>query len=169
MPPQKYVLGIDPGKQGGLAVLTMSGKVWNLTKMPETETDLWNWFQQAVPDNTVVAIEKVHSMPGNRAGAMFTFGHGYGNLRMAIIARGLQFEAVPPPTWMKGLKIPSRKKKTKTNKTEETKTQYKNRLRCRAQELFPSFGPRGFSITLATADALLIAEYYRRFLKGLIK
>ena len=38
----KYIIGIDPGKKGGIAMLDQDGKVTNVEKMPETPQDLYN-------------------------------------------------------------------------------------------------------------------------------
>jgi hypothetical protein len=43
--------------------------------------------------------------------------------------------------------------------SEHTKTEWKNRLKAKAQQLFPQ---QSKHITLKTADALLIAEYARK-------
>ena len=43
-------------------------------------------------------------------------------------------------------------------KSSGSKTEWKNKLKAKAQQLFPVWSKR---ITLATADALLIAEYGR--------
>ncbi len=153
--PRRYYIGIDPGKTGGLVLLPERGDKKVVTKMPITERDIWDWFV-AVPNGCVpfAVIEKVGSQPGNAARAMFTFGWGYGGLRMALTARGIPFGEVSPQAWLKGLRIPFRKKK-------ESKTQFKNRLKGNAQQLFPDV-----DVTLATADALLIAEYCKRKIMG---
>jgi hypothetical protein len=146
----KCYVGIDPGKSGGLVCLDRRYKVVALDPMPTTERDIWGWFQD-LPVDVVAIIEKVHSMPMDSGRSMFTFGTGYGGLRMALTAAGVPFQAVPSRTWQKALSISSRKK-------SESKTQWKNRLKARAQELF-----HNEYVTLKTADALLIATYCRRF------
>lgn len=152
-PLKRCYIGIDPGKAGGLVLL---GKVLviDAIKMPATERDIWNWFADISYKFPFAVIEKVHSQPGNAARAMFTFGWGYGGLRMALTARGIPFEEVMPSVWLRGLDIPKQKK-------TESKTQFKNRLKAKAQQLFPTV-----EVTLATADALLIAEFCRRKAKG---
>lgn len=156
--PRLY-LGIDPGKSGGLVRLTGYGFV-KASAMPATERDIWDWFtdlpqQLPIGDTQIVAvIEKVGGYlgPGTAApgSAMFNFGWNYGGLRMALIAAGIPFDEVTPQKWQKALGIGSRKK-------TESKTQFKNRLKAKAQQLFPQIG-----VTLKTADALLLAEYCRR-------
>ncbi len=154
-----YYLGIDPGQNGGLALISANGHGVECNKMPSTEKDIYSLLADCVT-NTFCIIEKVHSMPGQGVASTFKFGKGYGGLRMALVACKIPFDEVTPRTWQKGLGIPPRKKET------ETKTQWKNRLKARAQQLFPFFPSE--KITLATADALLIAEYCRRREGGLL-
>jgi hypothetical protein len=146
-------VGVDPGKSGGMAV-SCDGLVL-VRKMPETEKDVLEYFRGLVNFGpAVVAVEKVGGFiqdtptPGS---AMFNFGWNYGSLRMAILANDWPItESVAPQTWQKALSIAPKRR-------NETKTQWKNRLKARAQELFPTI-----NVTLAVADALLIMEYVKR-------
>jgi hypothetical protein len=65
------------------------------------------------------------------------------------MALGYRIERVPPQTWQKELGL--------GNSKGLSKTEWKNKLKGRAQELFP-----GIPITLKTSDALLIWEYGRK-------
>lgn len=168
----KCWIGIDPGQAGGFAVIYESG-LWATTAMPSTEREIWNWFdacnkfdpkisQARVKRNQVTytaIIEKVHSMPKQGVASVFKFGHGYGGLRMALIAVKIPFDEVTPQAWQKGLAIPKRKK-------TETKTQWKTRLLAKAQQLFPDHSEG--EICKKTADALLIAEFHRRKSLGIL-
>lgn len=155
-PRQRVYLGIDPGINGGLVALgelsTTGVPVISVEPMPATERDVWDWFAQW--RDAIAIIERVHSFPGQGVASTFTFGKGYGGLRMALVGCGIPFEEVSPGVWLRGLSIPKRK-------PIETNTQWKNRLKALAQQIFPSV-----KVTLATADALLIAEYCRRKHKG---
>ena len=149
-----HYLGIDPGKSGGLALVTDSpnGEGACAIAMPKTDRDIWNWFEEVLQLPCVVAsLEKVASRPGQGVRSMFTFGENYGLLRGLLTASGIRFSLVTPRTWQKELGIAPR------NKQKETPTQFKTRLKEEAQRLFPKL-----KITKATADALLIAEYTRR-------
>lgn len=163
-------LGIDPGQAGGVAILLSraSGlEVAGIHPMPETERDIWNLFFGVphLPYQRVAMIERVHSMPNQSAQSGFTFGAGYGGLRMAIIACGIPFEEVTPQSWQKAFGIKPRGK-------EENKGQFKKRLRAKAQQLFPSLAiwneSKSLGRQLAIADALLIAEFCRRKHNGLL-
>jgi Holliday junction resolvasome RuvABC endonuclease subunit len=150
-------MGIDPGISGGIAVIR-KGKVSH-TSMPSTERDVWEWIRWwqdegdiLVPDWSVMAmIEQVggyigEAQPGSAA---FRFGQSYGGLRMALTAADIPFQAVVPKTWQKTFSL--------TRGKSEAKTAWKNRIKAKAQQLFPSE-----KVTLAIADALLIAEHCRR-------
>jgi crossover junction endodeoxyribonuclease RuvC len=152
----RYFLGIDPGKAGGVCSLGDTGDILTVSRMPDTESDIADWFASWSQSNCFAVIEKVHSFPGQGVASSFTFGRGYGGLRMALICHGIPFEEVTPRVWQKALGITKRR-------DSETKGAFKNRLKGKAQELFPSE-----KVTLATADALLIAEYCRRKMEGIL-
>ena len=155
--PSPVYIGIDPGASGGLASVHVDGSCAAVT-MPPTERDVWEWVTDLSSWRPPFAVvEKVGGfIKGNPApgSAMFRFGVSYGGLRMALVAAAVPFEEATPQKWQKGLGITARGK-------DESKTAFKNRLKQRAQQLFP-----GVKITLATCDAILIAEYCRRVREG---
>ena len=138
-------IGIDPGKSGGIALVSDDHRqAW---KIPETERDLWELLASFDDGNTFATIEKVASSPQMGVKSAFTFGAGYGKLRMALIAAGIPFETVSPSRWQRTLGCLSKGDKNVT--------------KAKAQELFPEL-----KITHAIADSLLIAEFGRRTRKG---
>lgn len=141
-------IGIDPGTNGGIAVLDDSGAVISLRKMPETPQDLLNHLRPFAEDSRCT-LEKVGGMPGNGGSAMFNFGKGYGHLEMALMSLKIPTETVTPQKWEKTYQLGSSR--------GVPKTEWKNKLKAKAQQMFPSQ-----KITLAVCDALLIAEYGRR-------
>lgn len=152
----KIIIGVDPGKSGGMACL-VNGRVNSFVRMPYTPTPIVAWLRTW--PNAVVVLEKVGGYigGGGQPGShMFEFGRNYGILEASIAAAGLQRYDVTPQAWQKVLGIVPRRK-TKGSVKGESKTEWKNRLRKRAEDIFPSL-----KITLNTADALLIAEYGRR-------
>ena len=159
--PEVVYMGIDPGKSGGIAVLF--GKEVIATKMPDTEGDVLHWIRTHSSD-AVAVIEKVggyvgkgkDGKGGQPGSAMFVFGRGVGGLCMALLACSIPFEEVPPQRWQKAIMKSSRGK-------TESKPQWKNRCKAKAQQLFPTQ-----KVTLATADALLIALYCKRLHEGML-
>lgn len=163
-------IGIDPGKKGGLVALNPDGSIEAVT-MPSADKDLWQWFLNHSWQNSrtaFAAIEKVGGYIKGREGtgaAMFTFGSGYGKLLMALTAAGIPHVCVPPNVWQQALGVPPRKKRNKkTGAKGETDSEWKNRLKDAAQRRFPTV-----DVTLATADALLIADYCRRYNNGTLR
>jgi crossover junction endodeoxyribonuclease RuvC len=106
-------LGVDPGIDGAIVVLdekgfvaaakfpTVWGKVGKKNRREYLLPDLVELFSKFNCDETYACIEKVNSMPGQGVVSMFTFGYGYGLLRMALASRGLSTEVVTPQSWKK--------------------------------------------------------------------
>lgn len=138
-------VGLDPGLGGGIAVLADDGQVVWTEKMPASERDLLDLLSEgALKDGPKrAALERVSSSPLMGVVSAFTFGKGYGGLRMALVAAKIPFDEVAPAVWQKHLGC-----RTKGDK---------NVSKRRAQELFPAV-----KVTHAIADALLLAEYARR-------
>ena len=147
-------IGIDPGKNGGIAWIDETGKAC-VEKMPDTLKDLWELIEKDIlhatgnlhfgnsTRNCKAYLEQISSSPQMGVVSAFTFGNGYGHLEMALTAAGIPFERVRPQVWQKAMGC-----MTKGDK---------NITKAKAQELFPHL-----KITHATADACLIAEYGRR-------
>jgi hypothetical protein len=151
----KTIIGIDPGKSGGIA--WHDGEQMRVEKMPETLQDLWDMIgdiKQGKGLNPPIRlnlsiygckayIEQVNSSPQMGVKSAFTFGQGFGHLEMALTAAGIPFERVRPQAWQKAMNCMTGGDKNVSKR--------------RAQELFPHL-----KITHATADATLICEYGRR-------
>ena len=145
------IIGLDPGASGGMAVLgdcEVTTLKFDTMTPREIYDELWDLSLLGLPVKAY--LEKVHGMPGCRG--QFEFGVKYGWLQMALIAARIPFELVPPQTWQRGVGMAGLKGE---------KADRKRQLKARAQELFPSI-----KVTLSDADALLIAEYGRRKLRG---
>lgn len=145
----RNILGIDPGKSGGFAFV--GDHILEVAKMPATDTELWVLVEGLASQVDVCYIEHVHSMHGEGVRSVFTFGYGYGGLRMALVAAKVRTELVPPNVWCKSQGL--RRKKSESN------TDWKNRHKELAQRLFPGLRSQ---ITHHVADALLIADFGRR-------
>lgn len=161
-------LGIDPGANGGLALITHDGAV-QAFRMPPTEADMALLFAARLdpPNISYCLIERVHSFPDQGVASAFTFGRNVGILIGLLLAHKISFEEIEPRAWQKALGIPPRVKKPRKPKPfmqyppEEKQSEWKNRLKGKAQTLFP-----GVEVTLYTADALLIAEVAKRIRVG---
>ena len=151
------LIGIDPGKNGGIAVDNGHGVFCD--KMPATDGDIVDYLKEIdeVSDGgfmcrVIVAIEHVGGYaggPGQPGGAMFNFGDNFGICKGACMMADFKVRLVRPAKWMKDLGMGTRGKRSKT--------EWKNHLKAEAQRLNP-----GMKVTLPVADALLILEWLRK-------
>jgi len=153
-------IGIDPGGSGGIAVLGPKKEIVALYKLPPTllgiRTVAGRWNGDAF-----VMLERIggfmaakdETWDGSRkmnvaaAHTMFTMGRNFGWLESVLLCCRLHYELVMPSVWHRSVGIDPRYK-------GESRTNWKGRIAEHARKLFP-----GTDITLATADALLIALY----------
>ena len=153
MSAKKILIGIDPGSSsGGLFIIIIPDDKdlrtfyagYEFKKM--TEKDIFERIYNVTGENTTALIERVHSMPKQGVSSAFKFGENYGFLRGILTALKISYREVTPQTWIKYYGMKKEK--------EESKTDWKRRLRQKAEKLFPDV-----KITANTADALLIANY----------
>lgn len=158
-----FVLGIDPGKQGGI-VGTTNGKINLLDHMPQGPDALWDYFEtsglrlilQSQEINTNVFIEDVHSMPTDGTKSAFSFGRQLGWLDMLITRFPVRITRVTPSRWMDVFEIRRSK--------EESRYNFKKRILANAKMVAPVlYRDR---LDLYTADAYYIARYGEAICKG---
>ena len=142
----KIYLGIDCGQNGGLAWLDEDGSLLECIKMPGTPEDVLMALGSYDCESVVCFMEKVGGIPGQGAASSFSFGKGYGELTMALLAKGISTTLVSPAKWQKHFNL--------SGKKGESKTSHKNRIKAWAQQRFPKQ-----KVTLWVADALAIASY----------
>ena len=140
-------IGIDPGKSGGIAVLTSETAI--VHACPRTIEDMATLIGVCLNDvsaeNVRVTVEKVWAFPTDGRRGSFSFGENYGQWQGILASHELDPVYVTPKIWQshyeikKGLPKPVRKKILK----QLAKDKY----------------PDTIGITLKTADALLIALY----------
>ena len=170
----KILIAIDPGKSGGIAY-SLGTTCVSAIPMPETDGDVLEHLQAIIAEangETVRAvIEEVGGFMGEDqpASSAFNFGYRHGLCVGLLQASKVKIEFVRPQKWQKifslgksgrrhappGASEAERKEVQRQN--ARLKTEWKNKLKETAQQLFP-----GLKITLSTADALLLVEYGRR-------
>lgn len=150
----KIIIGIDPGNNGGISFGYEDGTLIDTTKMPQTPRDILDYLEHIKQiagydcnDNVVCYLEKVQGMPGQGGMAMFNFGKGFGYLEMGLIGMNIQTVEVTPQKWQKFFQLGA-------SKSCSSKTEWKNKLKAKAQQLFPKI-----KVTLWNADALLLYYY----------
>lgn len=143
-------IGIDPGASGGIAILHQTTVLtYQITK---STTDLVDWLEQNTKsEKRFAVIEWINpSYFGSAKGSNAKLYGNYMLIQGVLTTLRIPFETVKPTKWQRDMDIPPKGK-------SERRTNFKNRIKGRAQELFP-----GVRIVLATSDALVIAEYCRR-------
>lgn len=141
------VMGIDPGVDGGLAVLNAAGIPIYIQGLNSrmTQREVVAIVEEASKyliffGGVFCFIEKVGVMPTDGRKGANTFGRIDGLLRGASLAFKLEVKDVSPMIWQSRMQCMSGGQKNITKK--------------RAQELFPAI-----KMTHAIADSLLIARY----------
>lgn len=147
----KY-LGLDPGANGGIAWTGPDGA--GAERMPETDAELLALLS-GHRQGAVAVLEYVASSPQMGVSSAFTFGRGYGALQMALTALGIPFVLVTPKQWQGALGLWAKRPEGVTRSQHQHEKKLKQKAR--AARLFPTLG-----VTLATADALLLALYASR-------
>ena len=146
----KIIIGIDPGKSGGIAWKDVEGVV-RVEKMPQTPHDCVDFFRECIilgcHDDISCVLEKVAPNSQNGCQGNFRLGQNYGELRMLLATLGISFTEVSPAKWMNAI-VPNRPKGGKTP------TARKNYIKEKMQNLYPDL-----KIILATSDALAILTY----------
>lgn len=157
-----YVIGIDPGLSGGVAILNPDKSLYDLYDMPSCpKSASKNWVNAdklnsiieniiSEPDckEVIAIVEDVHAMPGQGVTSMFTFGEGLGCIRGVLVANAIPIVWITPQKWKKYFNL-SKEKNVSTAKACNLYPQHTNLL----------VTPRGRSID-GRAEALLIARWY---------
>lgn len=149
------ILGIDPGKSGGLALIDTEALTIAVTDMPveaatkgrklASTTGLSDAFAACAAD--YLFLEEVGVRPDEGAVGAFSFGRGFGRLEGIGAGFGLSVWLVRPQVWKAATHTPADKSQAVT----------------RAKQLFPTaarafLGPRGGEKD-GRAEAALIAFY----------
>lgn len=140
------VVAIDPGVNGG--VVWKAGRKVFAVRMPPTELDcvdllrkvagLSPWVEMYIEDPPLFTGRLI---PGSAVGKL---QKNYGVLLGASYALNFKVKAVRPPVWQTAHEF--------GKKGKLTTTEWKNKLKAKAAELYPD----GVPVTLWSADALLI-------------
>ena len=140
------IIGIDPGADGAVAIISPNRRRVDVIRFKNRTPQDWaKILSVEMLEPCHAYLERVGAMPGQGVTSMFSFGRNVGVLMGIMAAIGMPYAEVPPQTWQKGVAIGGK---------FVTKADRKRAHRDLAQRLFP-----GVNITLADADALLIAEY----------
>ena len=146
------ILGIDPGLDGGLAIISFNGDLEMIETVPtepkggfikrQVDAQKLSNILRVYPIS-VCYLERVASRPGQGVGSVFSFGDTYGAIRGVLGALNIPTYTVAPQTWKKELKISSKDDSLKAIK-----------------ELYPLLKMRKKDHNLA--EALLLALYGKK-------
>jgi hypothetical protein len=152
-------IGIDPGSVSGciaIIYLDEKGNIKETKTIEFAKNTIREWYNELFNatvlkningvDNCLCILEKVHGMPGMGVQSISVFMKNVGHIEMALLALKIPFKEVTPQTWMKHYGLKKEK--------DESKPDWKRRLRERLQRIMPNF-----KVTNNTADAMLIAYY----------
>lgn len=138
-------IGIDPGKDGAMALLTDK----SVTIIPFDERGYEIALANIRGSDTLCCLERVGAMPKQGVTSMFKFGENFGFIRGLLQANGIPYELVTPQKWKK-----------------EFGATDKNSAVTVCGRLFPSVSlmrtERCKKPHDGMAEALLMAEYVRR-------
>ncbi|OUW96274.1 MAG: hypothetical protein CBD97_01730 [Pelagibacteraceae bacterium TMED237] len=145
--PFKKCIGIDPGKSGGIAVISEDDvKVY---PCPEDVNGMTMLIGMCIENTsayrTRVFLEKVWAFPTDGRAGSFTFGQNYGQWQGILSTYELKPVLVTPKTWQTHLEV----------KKGLPKNIRKKVLKQMAIDRCPGVK----KITLKTCDAVLIAIY----------
>jgi hypothetical protein len=178
------IVGVDPGKTGAIAILHPGLQViTHIIPLIGNELDLsaLNVLLEYFTDepNVHFFVEDVHAIFGSAAGATFNFGFVCGAIQMGVIGTRCPFTLIQPKTWQKVIYqgIPEIRKPViqikvgkRAGQSIPGRLDTKKMSEIAAKRLFPTVDLRATNRCKKShdgiVDALLIAEYGRRFLKG---
>ena len=149
---QKIIIGIDPGKGGGLAV-SVGGVITEFHKYPTTQQDLYYTMHEILAKwngKPLAYLEQVHAFPTDGRSSAFKFGTNYGIWKGLLLGMQIDYKLVAPQTWMKSLGL-SKDKKERKNQLKEMAQRIVNKQF--ESEL------KNKRVTLHTSDAKLISIY----------
>tara|TARA_R100001015_G_C4614144_1_gene169942 strand:+ start:54 stop:560 length:507 start_codon:yes stop_codon:yes gene_type:complete len=146
---EKVFIGIDPGKNGGIAILNDITGEEVAFRCPKKPDDMFVLFAAGVDgssENVDCFVEFVHAFPGQGVVSTFSFGQNLGQWEGVIASQEVDINFVNPRKWMEHYSVPPRLQKKDR----------KRFLRDIAEKLFPNL-----KMTFNISDALLIANYGR--------
>ena len=169
---QNNYLGVDPGQNGGLALLR-HGRLYETSKMPSKNKQIdWSQLRYLLArlgesyHPLLAGIEKQQPFAklDLRGKPMVMFGTGpmlenYGRLKLLLEMAGIAYEEIPPPTWRAAYKQPGQRQRRGSSADDaiagnRSNKQYSVQV---ANSLWPGIGTHE-----GVCEAALIGEFYRR-------
>lgn len=115
---QMFIIGIDPGASGAVAILEKSGKLVHVFDMPSVEVIAGGKAKKRVSPEMLAAelklyadqgatavVEQVGAMPGQGVSSMFAFGESFGLAKGVLAGLGIPTSTVTPGKWKKAMGV----------------------------------------------------------------
>lgn len=159
---EKFFIGIDPGKEGAIAILSETGEILLVSTFPMIGGDYdlhkFSEFLDQIPKNSHTILEDVQPNPRGSNKSNWTFSRGKTIWEMGLVMKKLSFSMIAPRTWQKVL-----------HKGTTTVKDPKIRSLLAVQRIFPNASLKKNSrckvVHDGIVDALCLAEYSRRIHK----
>ena len=103
-------IGIDPGAKGCMCLIGNRKLVFKYFDLKEYSSTL-KALSSPYDTEIMVAVEKVHAMPGQGVSSSFSFGQRLGELEGILTALQIPYELVAPKDWQKACGIPAKSDK----------------------------------------------------------
>jgi crossover junction endodeoxyribonuclease RuvC len=113
-----YIIGIDPGATGAVAILTHDGQLVQVSDMPVVEIAIGGKTKRRISPEMLVAelrgycdsgtcavVEQVSAMPGQGVSSMFAFGQAYGLALGVLAGLWVPTTTVTPSVWKKAMRL----------------------------------------------------------------
>jgi crossover junction endodeoxyribonuclease RuvC len=156
---QMFIIGIDPGASGAVAILEKSGKLVHVFDMPSVELMAGGKAKRRVNPEMLAAelklyadqgatavVEQVGAMPGQGVSSMFAFGESFGLAKGVLAGLRISTSTVTPSKWKKAMGVNAGK----------------DGSRAKAAQLWPSQAGEFKRVKDdGRAEACLIAEWAR--------
>jgi Holliday junction resolvasome RuvABC endonuclease subunit len=114
----KYILGVDPGIHGAVAVLTQDGQLVEVFDMPTMEVKVGKATKNRISPELLVAelrgraeytaaayIEAVSASPQMGVTSSFAFGEALGIIKGVLAAMNIPVRMVPPAKWKRDMNL----------------------------------------------------------------
>jgi len=154
----KYLIGIDPGVSGAVAILNSRGHLLDVFDAPTVEMKVGKALKRRISPEILVSlllpftdasawVEQVSARPGQGVSSMFAFGESYGLVKGVLAGLQIQTNTVTPNAWKKELQLNAGK----------------DASRAKAAQMWPQQAGEFSRVKDdGKAEAALIAEYGRR-------
>ena len=114
----KFIIGVDPGAAGAIAILEDNGKLVHVFDMPSVEVIVGGKAKRRVSPEMLAAelrlysdqgavayVEQVGAMPGQGVSSMFAFGQAFGIVLGVLAGLAIPTQTVTPGKWKKDMKL----------------------------------------------------------------